>query len=122
MERIVTPAIERFQPDLIMVASGLDGNCVDPLARMPAHSGTFKELTLQTMALADRYCQGRLVPVHAGGYAESCVPFCAHAILEALSGEKNDVIDPALEMFEAWQPDPRAAALQRQLIDEMAET
>jgi acetoin utilization deacetylase AcuC-like enzyme len=121
MQRIVVPAIERFQPDLIVVSSGLDANGVDPLARMLAHSGTYRELTRQTMALAERFCQERLVVVHEGGYAESYVPFCGLAIMETLSGERSDVEDPALEMLEAWQPNARVRALQRQLIDEMAE-
>jgi hypothetical protein len=120
MQRIVTPAIERFSPDLIVVASGLDANSVDPLARMLARSGTFKALTEQTMELADQLCAGRLVLVHEGGYAESSVPFCAHAILEALCGESSNVDDPTLEMFAAWQPNERVVALQRQIIDEMA--
>jgi len=122
MQRIVVPAVERFKPDLIVVACGLDANSVDPLARMLAHSGTFRELTQQTMALAERFCQGHLVLVHEGGYAESTVPFCAHAIIEELSGENTDVEDPTLEMFEAWQPNERVVALQRQIIDEMADT
>ncbi len=120
MQRIVTPAIERFRPELIVVSSGLDANGVDPLARMLAHSGTFKALTLQTMALADRYCDGRLALVHEGGYAETCVPFCGHAVMEALCGEVSDVQDPMREILEAWQPSARFVALQRQLIDEMA--
>jgi acetoin utilization deacetylase AcuC-like enzyme len=120
MERIVTPAIESFEPDLIVVACGLDANCVDPLARMLAHTGTFQALTEQTMALADRFTDSRLVMVHEGGYAESVVPFCVHGILERLSGEKSDVEDPTREMCELWQPNERVTALQRQLIDEMA--
>lgn len=120
MERIVTPAIESFEPDLIVVACGLDANCVDPLARMLAHTGTFQALTEQTMALADRFADSRLVMVHEGGYAESVVPFCVHGILEMLSGEKSDVEDPTREFCELWQPNERVTALQRQLIDEMA--
>lgn len=122
MQHVVVPAVEQFRPDLIVVASGLDANGYDPLARMLAHSGTFRELTQHTMALADRFCQGHLVLVHEGGYAESCVPFCAHAILEALSGETSDVEDPTLELLSAAQPNERAIALQRQLIDEMADS
>jgi len=74
------------------------------------------------MALAERFCQGRVVLVHEGGYAESYVPFCGHTIMEALSGETRDVEDPTLEMFEAWQPNKRVVALQRQLIDEIADS
>ena len=58
--------------------------------------------------------------MHEGGYAESVVPFCGVAIMETLAGERSDVVDPTREMFEAWQPNARQCALQRELIDEMA--
>ena len=120
MDKIVKPAIEDFAPDLIVVACGFDANAVDPLARMLAHSGTFAALTEEVKSLADKHCDGKLVMVHEGGYAESCVPFCAHAVLEVLTGIKSDVVDPTLEMFEAWQPNPRVTALQREMLDELA--
>lgn len=120
MERLVLPALERFAPELIVVSSGLDANGADPLARMLAHAGTFRSMTEQLMALADRHCQGRLVLAHEGGYAEAIVPFCGAAIMEALSGRPSGIEDPTLHMFEAWQPNPRQVAFQRQLIDELA--
>ncbi|MGR8946960.1 MAG: class II histone deacetylase [Gammaproteobacteria bacterium] len=120
MEKIVKPAIDDFSPDLIVVACGFDANAVDPLARMLAHSGTFAALTHKVKTLADQHCDGKLVLVHEGGYAESCVPFCAHAVLEELSGVQSDVVDPTLEMFEAWQPNRRVVDLQREMIDELA--
>ena len=122
MDKIVTPAIEKYQPDLIVVACGFDANAVDPLARMLAHSGTFKALTEKVKALAATHCDGNLVLVHEGGYAESCVPFCAHAVLEALAGEKSNVEDPTLEMFEAWQPNERVQALQREMLADLADS
>lgn len=122
MERIVIPAIERFRPQLIVIASGFDANGLDPLARMLLHSESYRMLTRQVMALADRYCDGRLVVVHEGGYAESYVPFCAHAVLETLSGVRTEVEDPVLDMFQAWQPNARFDALQRELIEEQAQT
>ncbi|MCB1745642.1 MAG: class II histone deacetylase [Gammaproteobacteria bacterium] len=120
MQRMVLPAIERYRPDLIVIASGYDANGVDPLARMLLHSESFRWLTHEVMALADKHCDGRLVVVHEGGYAESYVPFCVHAVVEAMSGERTDVVDPMLEMFQAWQPNARFEALQREMIDEMA--
>lgn len=121
MDRIVVPAIDRFRPDLIVVSSGLDANGADPLARMLAHAGTFKEMSYRLLALADTHCEGRLAVVHEGGYAEAVVPFCGAAIMEALSGTDSDIVDPTREMFEAWQPNPRQRAFQRGLIDELAE-
>ncbi len=120
MERVVIPAINRYKPDLIVVASGFDANLVDPLARMLLHSESFRMLTRQVMELADAHCNGRLVVVHEGGYAESAVPFCGHAVVETLVGANMGVEDPYLELGQAWQVNARQAAFQRGLIDEMA--
>jgi acetoin utilization deacetylase AcuC-like enzyme len=120
MERIVTPTIHRYKPELIVVASGFDANGMDPLARMLLHSESFRSLTRQIMALADEHCGGRLVVVHEGGYAEAVVPFCGHAVVETLAGVNMGVDDPLLAFTSAQQPNARFAAFQRGLIDEMA--
>lgn len=120
-ERIVIPALEAFQPELIVVASGLDASAVDPLARMNLHSNSYRAMTQSIRDAADRLCRGRLVVVHEGGYSETYVPFCGHAMMEALSGETSDVVDPLLEMAELWQPNERFDALQFQLLDELAQ-
>ena len=54
MEKIVAPALDNYQPDLIIVACGFDANAVDPLARMLAHSGTFASLTKTVKTLAEK--------------------------------------------------------------------
>ncbi|MGR8920127.1 MAG: class II histone deacetylase [Gammaproteobacteria bacterium] len=120
MDTIVTPALDRFRPELIVVASGFDAGGLDPLARMLLHSESFRALTERIMASAARHAGDRLVVVHEGGYAESYVPFCVQAVVETLSGQRTDVVDPVLEMFEAWQPNARVTALQREMIDELA--
>lgn len=120
MERIVLPAIDRYRPDLIVVACGFDANGVDPLARMLLHSESFRAMTRGVMELADAHCGGRLVMVHEGGYAEALVPFCGHAVVEALSEEQMGVEDPFLELVKAQQPTERFRDFQRRLIDEMA--
>lgn len=120
MQRIVEPAINQFKPELIIVASGFDANVVDPLARMLLHSDSFRMLTAKAMELADQHCDGKLVVVHEGGYAEAQVPFCGHAVVETLAGVDLGVEDPFLPLGQAWQPNPRMQAFQRTLIDEMA--
>jgi acetoin utilization deacetylase AcuC-like enzyme len=45
IERIVIPALKRYKPDLIVVASGLDANAVDSLARQLLHSYSFRAMT-----------------------------------------------------------------------------
>ena len=119
-ERIVVPVIDRYRPQLIVVASGLDANFVDPLARMQLHSETFREMTRQIKQLATRHCGGKLVLAHEGGYSEVCVPFCGLAVMEELAGHRTMVQDPLVEIAELQKPSKRFMDLQRQLIMEMA--
>nr|WP_047166163.1 class II histone deacetylase [Sphingomonas sp. Y57]AEO21835.1 propanil hydrolase [Sphingomonas sp. Y57] len=119
-ETIVLPALDRYRPDLIVVASGLDANAVDPLARMLLFSESYRVLTGMMMDAADRLCEGRLAVVHEGGYSEAYVPFCGQAIVETLAGVRTGVVDPELEMFALWQPGDRINRFHRELVDEMA--
>ncbi|MFN3954761.1 MAG: class II histone deacetylase [Pararhodobacter sp.] len=120
MDLLVLPAIRAFRPDLIVIASGLDANAFDPLSRMQAHSGTFREMTQQMMALADELCGGRLVAVHEGGYAEVVVPFCGLAVIEALSGIRTPVEDPFEPITDGQQPAADFIAFQRARLEAQA--
>ncbi|MDE5445810.1 class II histone deacetylase [Bradyrhizobium sp. CSA207] len=103
-EHIAMPALRDFRPELIVVVNGLDANGVDPLARMLAHSDTFRTMTRMVKAVADECCDGRLVIVQEGGYAETAVPFCAHAVIEELAGVRSGVDDPYLQLLQQQQP------------------
>ncbi|RZS76834.1 acetoin utilization deacetylase AcuC-like enzyme [Phyllobacterium myrsinacearum] len=103
-DHIAVPAIRAFAPDMIVVVNGLDANGVDPLARMLAHSETFRAMTRGIGLLADELCGGRLAIIQEGGYAESAVPFCGHAVLEELAGVSTAVEDPFLELMREQQP------------------
>ena len=120
MQRIVLPALARYQPQLIIVACGFDANAVDPLARMQAHSDTFRDMTTLLRDFAVQHCNGKLVMMHEGGYSEAYVPFCGLATIEALSGLRSEVVDPLLDFIRQQQPCAAMLALQRQLLDEMA--
>ncbi|PMX27827.1 class II histone deacetylase [Pseudomonas sp. MPR-R2A7] len=121
MQRIVMPALERFEPELIIVACGYDANAVDPLARMLLHSDSFRQMTRCVRKAAERLCQGRLVLVHEGGYSEAYVPFCGLAAIEELAGVRTEVADPMLEFVQLQQPKEALAAFQRHWIDALAE-
>lgn len=103
MSRVVIPALERFQPDMILVASGLDGSTWDPLGHMMLLSSHYKAMTDQLMAVADQYCSGRLVVCHEGGYSAGYVPFCGTAIMESLTGLESGVVDPFARHESKWQ-------------------
>ncbi len=121
MERIVLPALERFEPELIIVACGYDANAVDPLARMLLHSESFRLMTRAVRLAAERLCQGRLVLVHEGGYSEAYVPFCGLATIEELAGVRTAVDDPMLAFIQLQQPNEALLGFQRQLIEHLAQ-
>jgi acetoin utilization deacetylase AcuC-like enzyme len=117
---MVAPALRAYKPDMIVVASGLDANGVDPLARMLAHAETFRAMATRIKALAEELCNGKLLCVHEGGYSELMVPFCGLAIVETLSGEKTGVVDPLHDIIEAQQPPADMIAFQRARLEAQA--
>jgi acetoin utilization deacetylase AcuC-like enzyme len=100
MERVVLPALRRFDPDLVLVASGLDASAFDPLGRQLLHSDSYRRMTEQLLDVAAECCDGRLLLIHEGGYSEAYVPFCGVAVLETLAGARR-VEDPFLESLVA---------------------
>lgn len=120
IDRIVCPAIEDFQPDMVIVACGYDACAIDPLARMLATAETFRQMTLRIKDLAGRVCDGKLALCHEGGYSEVYVPFCGHAALEALSGSAINAPDPMRRALDARQPGPRFDAFLKGEIDLIA--
>lgn len=120
MDRIALPAIRRFAPDVIIVACGYDAAANDPLGRMLATAETFDAMTARVMDLADDLCGGRLMMTHEGGYSESYVPFCGHAVLARLSGSAISAPDPFGDVFPLRQPGPAFDRFLDGQLDEMA--
>ena len=93
-DRVILPALESYQPQLIIVSCGFDAGFHDPLGRMMLTSHSFRRLTERIMAVAKNLCDGKLVLTHEGGYSPHSVPFHCLAIIEQLSGIRTEVIDP----------------------------
>ncbi|MHA6266057.1 class II histone deacetylase [uncultured Aliiroseovarius sp.] len=119
MERIVDPAIRAHEPDVIVIACGYDAAVNDPLSCMLATADTFRQMTRMVMELAGDLCDGRLMMAHEGGYSESYVPFCGHAVLEEMSEAGIHAADPLAENFAASQPNDRMVRVYSDLITEM---
>ena len=95
-DEAVIPALERFRPEFIVIASGLDASAMDPLGRMLCTSETYRELTRRVLAAAE-LCGGRLIATHEGGYSNAYVPFCGLAVIEELAGIRTPAADPYLD-------------------------
>jgi acetoin utilization deacetylase AcuC-like enzyme len=99
-ERVVLPALDAFDPDLIYLAAGVDSGAIDPLGRMMLHSDAYRELTRALLDAADEHCDGRLVAAQEGGYSSAYAPFSGLAVVEEMVGERGEVDDPFLPIFE----------------------
>ena len=120
-EQIVIPVVEKFQPELILVCAGQDGNPFDPLARLMVSAECYRWMTKKTKELANKYSKGRMACIHEGGYCPAYVPFCTHAIVEELSGIETDVEDPFIYAMEGTGY-RELLSHQKERVDEIART
>lgn len=101
MTDVVVPAIRRFRPDVIVVPSGFDASCFDPLGRMSVTASGYRAMTRILMDVADEVCDGRIMMTHEGGYSPTYVPLCGVSVLSELSGVDVDVINELYAGFDS---------------------
>jgi acetoin utilization deacetylase AcuC-like enzyme len=94
MERVVVPVVDRFAPEMILIAAGQDASTFDPNGRQCLTMDGFHRLGQVARALAERHAAGRLVLVQEGGYAPSYAAFCLHATMEGVLGTPRLLGDP----------------------------
>ncbi len=68
-DAIVPDLAAAFRPDIIVMQGGCDAHALDPLTHLRCSTRLFEELAGRVAALADRFCDGRLVATGGGGYA-----------------------------------------------------
>jgi acetoin utilization deacetylase AcuC-like enzyme len=68
----VTPAVEKFSPELIIISTGFDAHMNDPLGLGGLTSEDFGTLTEVICKLAHKSCSGRVLSVLEGGYGVPC--------------------------------------------------
>ncbi|RJP25296.1 MAG: histone deacetylase [Deltaproteobacteria bacterium] len=86
-EEMLTPAVERFRPEIILVSAGFDAHRDDPLADIQLSDEGFRFLTRRVAELSDAYCGGRLVAVLEGGYEIGSLTSCIEIHIRELLGE-----------------------------------
>lgn len=71
------PRLEQFKPDLIIVSAGFDAHQDDSMSSLQWSDDDYRWLTEQVVAMAQRYCQGRVVSMLEGGYDLAALARCA---------------------------------------------
>ena len=64
----VLPAVQKFDPQFVLVSAGFDAHRLDPLAPLELETETYGWMTDEVVAVAKRHCGGRLVSLLEGGY------------------------------------------------------
>jgi acetoin utilization deacetylase AcuC-like enzyme len=85
-DRIVGPAIETFDPDLVLVSAGFDAHERDPLAQMRVTDRGYAEMLRRLGEAIPRGPAGRMGLVLEGGYDLEGLRGSLQATLEALGG------------------------------------
>jgi acetoin utilization deacetylase AcuC-like enzyme len=83
-ETEVIPAIERFEPGLLLISAGFDAHERDPLAGMALTTGGYGRLTTRLRDAARTLCDGRIVSLLEGGYDLDALAASVEAHLRAL--------------------------------------
>jgi len=86
MKTRVLPALDAFQPDLILVSAGFDAHEGDPLAHIRLLEPDFQWITEELMELAARHCRGRIVSMLEGGYELGALGRSTASHVKALMG------------------------------------
>lgn len=68
MERTILPALEEFEPGLLIISAGFDAHARDPLASIQLDDEDFAWITRKLADIAGEYCGGRIVSSLEGGY------------------------------------------------------
>ena len=68
MEGVILPALNLFEPELLIISAGFDAHIRDPLGSLQLVEEDFAWATLQLMDVADVHCKGKIVSVLEGGY------------------------------------------------------
>lgn len=92
-QKVVFPALLRFQPEMIFVSAGFDAHWRDPLAGLGVSLTMFANLTRWLIQSAEALCEGRIVFVTEGGYDLEVLSYAALNVIHALLGQ-DTIHDP----------------------------
>lgn len=74
LRRLLPQALGYFRPDVMVFQAGADAHFADPLADLNLTSRGFEEIYRCVLAMADRYCGGRILTTLGGGYSLCSTP------------------------------------------------
>ncbi len=80
------PALERFQPELLLISAGFDAHRDDDMAMLRLTEADYMWVTETLKRIAEKYAHGRIVSALEGGYELHALGRSVLAHLKVLSG------------------------------------
>ncbi len=80
------PALERFQPQLLLISAGFDAHREDDMGGLALREADYAWVTELLKEVAGRYAQGRIVSTLEGGYALHALGRSVAAHIKSLGG------------------------------------
>jgi acetoin utilization deacetylase AcuC-like enzyme len=95
-DQIFKPFVESLKPQLLFISVGFDAHWNDPITMLGLSTKGYMTLAQKVVALADEYCDGKIVFVLEGGYDPQNVANGADGVFESLTKSKSgiEVDDP----------------------------
>ncbi|KAI3461251.1 hypothetical protein Pfo_017914 [Paulownia fortunei] len=84
MTELVIPAIEKFEPAMMVLVVGQDSSAFDPNGRQCLTMEGYRKIGQIVREMADKHCDGSLLIVQEGGYHVTYSAYCLHATLEGV--------------------------------------
>ena len=80
------PALEKFQPELLLISAGFDAHREDDMSMLRFLDADYGWVTQQLKHIADKHCHKRIVSALEGGYELHALGRSAMAHIKELSG------------------------------------
>ncbi|MEM6850665.1 MAG: histone deacetylase family protein [Pseudomonadota bacterium] len=86
IRRDIAPALDAFEPDIVILSAGFDAHEADPLGGLRLDASDFAAITDALCDVAATRAAGRVVSLLEGGYDLAALSACVHAHGAALQG------------------------------------
>ncbi|KAM7528120.1 hypothetical protein LguiB_031530 [Lonicera macranthoides] len=107
MRELVVPAVEKFEPDMMVLVIGQDSSAFDPNGRQCLTMEGYRAIGRIIRGLADKHSDQRLLIVQEGGYHLTYSAYCLHATLEGVLNLPLPLLDDPV----AYYPEDEAIAI-----------
>ncbi len=87
--RVILPAIDSFAPRLLLISAGYDAHRDDPVGGLNVSDAGFDAIMAESIRLAERHCQGRILAVLEGGYHPQTLARCVASGIALLDGGRD---------------------------------